>query len=433
MNQIENTASMLHTPPVSDIESRRVAKSAVTGVEGRTARARLRLASLAGSLSLLLALSACGIDPGQHYTSGSQDRYGTSVTGVPGAHSANGTAGASQTNDDPPPPGALTEITPDLIKQERAAISTQVPADVRSLFGTPSAYTIGPGDVLNIMVWDHPELNLPVNTVQTVGIDYTGSASVSSGYTVDTSGMIQFAYAGAIRVQGLTEMQARDVLAAHLAKYVRDPQVTLRVQTYRSKRVYMDGEVRTPGLQIFTDVPMTLPEALNRAGGFTAVGDRASIAVVRGGKSIKVDIPALVARGINPSSIMLQNDDMVRVFAREDSKVFVMGEVTKPTTLFLRNGELSLNEALGDAGGVSQTTSNAQQVYVVRNISADKHQIFHLDASNPSALALAENFELKAKDVVFVDTAAVVRWGRVINNVVPTAQAVYFGKAAANY
>ena len=43
------------------------------------------------------------------------------------------------------------------------------------------------------------------------------------------------------------------------------------------------------------------------------------------------------------------------------------------------------------------------------------------------------DFELKAKDVVFVDTAAVVRWGRVINNVVPTAQAVYFGKAAANY
>jgi polysaccharide export outer membrane protein len=393
------------------------------------ARASLRL----GAFALLLALSACGIDPGQHYSSDTQDRYGTSVTGVPGANRTNGTTGAAQVNDDPPPPGALTEITPDLVKAQRASISTQIPLDVQSLFATPTPYTIGPGDVLNIMIWDHPELNLPANSVQTVGIDYTGSASVASGYSVDASGMIQFAYAGAIRVQGLTEMQARDVLSAHLAKFVRDPQVTLRVQSYRSKRVYMDGEVRTPGLQIFNDVPMTLPEALNRAGGFTAVGDRASIAVIRNGKQVIVDIPALVARGINPSNVLLRNDDIVRVFAREDSKVFVMGEVTKPTTLFLRNGELSLNEALGDAGGVSQTTSDGKQVYVVRNITADKHQIFHLDASNPSALALAENFELKAKDVVFVDTAAVVRWGRVINNVVPTAQAVYFGKAASAY
>src|SRR5262249_35595371 len=284
------------------------------------------------------------------------------------------------------------------------------------LFAPPSPYTIGAGDVLNIMVWDHPELNLPTSTVQTVGIDFTGSASVSTGYTVDSNGMIQFAYAGAVHVGGLTEMQARDALASRLAKYVQAPQVTLRVQSYRSKRVYMDGEVRSPGLQIFNDVPMSLTEAINRAGGYTPVGDRANIAVIRNGRAVIVNIPELVAAGINPSRVMLQNNDMVRVFAREDSKVFVMGEVSRPTTLFLRNGELSLNEALGDAGGVSQQTGDGSQVYVVRNITADTHQVFHLDASNPAALALAENFELKAKDVVFVDTSAVVRWSRVINN-----------------
>ncbi|GAB7522857.1 polysaccharide biosynthesis/export family protein [Paraburkholderia sp. 2C] len=380
-----------------------------------------------GALTLLLALGACGFDPGQHYNSSTQDRYGTSVTGVPGAPPAAGPAAA---NNDQPPPGALTEITPALIKAERLAEPTRIPRDVRELFAPPTPYTIGAGDVLNIMVWDHPELNLPTSTVQTVGIDFTGSASVSTGYTVDSNGMIQFAYAGAVRVGGLTEMQARDALTTRLAKYVQAPQITLRVQSYRSKRVYMDGEVRTPGLQIFNDVPMSLTEALNRAGGFTPVGDRANIAVIRNGRAVIVDIPALVAAGINPSAVMLQNNDMVRVFAREDSKVFVMGEVTRPTTLFLRNGELSLNEALGDAGGVSQQTGDGSQVYIVRNITADTHQVFHLDASNPAALALAENFELKAKDVIFVDTAPVVRWSRVINNVVPSAEAAYFSRNA---
>ncbi|WP_246270682.1 polysaccharide biosynthesis/export family protein, partial [Paraburkholderia solisilvae] len=262
-----------------------------------------------------------------------QDRYGTSVTGVPGAQR---TVPPGAADDDRPPPGALTEITPELIKAERLAEPTHLPQDVESLFAAPTPYEIGAGDVLSIQVWDHPELNLLTTNVQTVGIDFTGSASVSTGYTVDSNGLIQFAYAGAVHVGGLTEMQARNVLSAELGKYVRNPQVTLRVQSYRSKRVYMDGEVHSPGLQIFNDVPMTLTEALNRAGGFTPVGDRANIAVIRNGKSVIVNIPEMVSMGINPSNVMLRNNDMVRVFAREDSKVFMIGELSHPTTLFLR-------------------------------------------------------------------------------------------------
>lgn len=380
---------------------------------------------------MALTLAGCGLDPGQHYSSSDIDKYGQTVSGMPSADRTTGDKTVAP--GDQPPPGALTEITPELIQAERRAEPTNISHDVQSLFADPAPYQIGPGDVLSINVWDHPELNLPTNSVQTVGIDYTGSASVSSGYTVDSSGMVQFAYAGAVHVGGLTEMQARDVLTARLGAFVKSPQITLRVQSYRSRRVYMDGEVRTPGVQIFNDVPMTLPEAINRAGGYTPVGDRASIAVVRGGKSIMVNIQDLVAKGINPNRVMLQNGDMVRVMAREDSKVFVLGEVTRPTTLFIRNGELTLNEALGDAGGVNQSTGDGKQLYVVRNIASDKHEIFHLDASNPASYAMAENFQLKAKDVVFVDTAAVVRWGRVVNNIVPSAQAAYFGKAAATY
>ncbi|MFD2064761.1 polysaccharide biosynthesis/export family protein [Paraburkholderia solisilvae] len=415
MNHIGHATSVPASAPVD-----------ATPNEPRHASRVLRALGLGGALSLLLVLGACGADPGQHYSIMDQDRYGTSVTGVPGAQR---TVPPGAADDDRPPPGALTEITPELIKAERLAEPTHLPQDVESLFAAPTPYEIGAGDVLSIQVWDHPELNLLTTNVQTVGIDFTGSASVSTGYTVDSNGLIQFAYAGAVHVGGLTEMQARNVLSAELGKYVRNPQVTLRVQSYRSKRVYMDGEVHSPGLQIFNDVPMTLTEALNRAGGFTPVGDRANIAVIRNGKSVIVNIPEMVSMGINPSNVMLRNNDMVRVFAREDSKVFMIGELSHPTTLFLRNGELSLNEALGDAGGVNQQSGNSQ-VYVVRNITADTHQVFHLDASNPSALALAEGFELKAKDVVFVDTASVVRWSRFIDNVVPTAQAAYLSRTA---
>ena len=64
--------------------------------------------------------------------------------------------------------------------------------------------------------------------------------------------------------------------------------------------------------------------------------------------------------------LLLANGDLVRVAPRADNKVFVMGEVTKPAAVELRDGNLSLNEALGEAGGMNQLSANAGEVYVVR-------------------------------------------------------------------
>jgi len=57
---------------------------------------------------------------------------------------------------DEAPPGVLINITPQLLKQQRAEMATDISPDVRALFGTPAPSTIGAGDILNIVVWDHP-------------------------------------------------------------------------------------------------------------------------------------------------------------------------------------------------------------------------------------------------------------------------------------
>src|SRR3981189_1300709 len=108
---------------------------------------------------------------------------------------------------------------------------------------------------------------------------------MTSRYTVAAGGMIQYAYIGPLKVAGLTEMEARDLLAQKLSRYVRQPQVTLRIQAYRRTRVYLDGAIRNPGVQVLNDMPMTLPEAINRAGGFTPVADRSMVAITRGQKT----------------------------------------------------------------------------------------------------------------------------------------------------
>lgn len=335
------------------------------------------------------------------------------------------------TDQDAPPPGALQSITADLLRQQRAALPTDIGPDIKNLFGEAAPYTIGPGDVLNIVVWDHPELAIIAAGSSTTG-DVSSLTSVGNGYNVSPDGLVQFPYVGQIQLGGTTEYQARDLLIQRLAKYIKNPQVTVRIQSYRSGRVYIDGEVRTPGLQPINDLPMTLPEAINRAGGLTASADRSRVAISRNGTTTVVNYQQLSALGINPNQILLRRGDLVHVHNRDESKVFVMGEVTRPLAQPLRNGRLTLNEALGEAGGLSATSGDPRQIYVVRGKGQAQSQIFHLDANSPMAYALAEGFELKSHDVVYVDPVPLVRWNRVISLILPSAQVVNVTRDVTN-
>ena len=359
------------------------------------------------------ALSACALSPGMSYWApAARDANARVSADASGAGGLDGVQNVSSED--------LIEITPAFMAQQHGGQRADVDAEIRQLFGKPKPYAIGPGDVLGIVVWDHPELNLPT-TQTTGGGDGVGASSVATGYTVDANGNVQFAYAGLVHVAGLTEAQARALLTKRLGEYVRKPQIALRVQTYRSKRVYLDGEVRTPGLQIVNDMPMTLPEAIDRAGGFTPTADRSQVSVTRGDRTVNVSLPALIAAGVNPSNILLRDGDLVRVRAASDAKVFVLGEVSRPATLTLTDGRMSLGEALGDAGGVSQYTSDARQVFVVRRGPDNRPRVYHLDGSSPASFALADQFPLQRRDVVFVDASSLVRWSRVVNLLIPSS------------
>ncbi len=87
---------------------------------------------------------------------------------------------------------------------------------------------------------------------------------------------------------------------------------------------------------------------------------------------------------------------------------------------------------LGDAGGLNQATGDPRQIYVVRAANTENPEIFHLDAQSPAAFALAEGFELQARDVVYVDPVPLVRWNRVISLILPSAQAVNTTRDALN-
>ncbi|WP_245844713.1 polysaccharide biosynthesis/export family protein [Noviherbaspirillum humi] len=359
-------------------------------------------------------LAACSnVAPGLHF-----DRNAASS----GSSNVNASAegGAEATN------AVLKPITPQLVKQELEIREKMASQDITNLLGKPAPYKIGTGDVLSVVVWDHPELSNTATTAMGVvagtGADASNTATNAppAGFIVDHEGVIQFPYAGTLKVAGLTQDQARNLLAQNLSKYLKNPKVTLRVQSYRSKRVYVDGEVRTPGLQAINDIPMTLVEAINRAGGVLPTGDQSQIVVNRAGTNYAINLPQLVQRGVNPANILLADGDVVRVRSRDESKVFVSGEVVSPRALTMHNGRLTLNEALGESGGVNPLSGDGSQIYVIRK-NGSEQTVYQLDGRANGALAMAEGFELRPRDVVYVAATPLANWHRAISLILPSA------------
>ncbi len=327
-------------------------------------------------------------------------------------------SGFSSSEIDPPPAGAITSITPQLIRAQRAAVGKSVPPEVQALVGTAEVYRIGPGDVVGIVVYDHPEIVFSAIPATTVADP--ASVSPAPGFIVSNTGQLSFPYVGALKVDGMTVQELENTLVQRLSRVFKNPQLSVRVQAFRSKRAYIEGEVRLPGLMVFTDIPMTLAEALNRAGGLAPNGDRSAVNLTRDGRTIPLDLMALADAGIDPSRIPLKSGDMVMVRSRDERKVTVMGEVGIQTGVMMRNGRLSLNDALSEVGGVNLSTANPRQIYVIRN-EANGVAIFHLDARTPTAIAIADGFALRPKDVVYVDPVPLVQWNRVLNLILPTA------------
>jgi len=329
-------------------------------------------------------------------------------------------SGFSTAQIDPPPAGAITEITPQLIQAQRAATQkTTLGPEIMGLLGEPGPYRLGPGDVVGITVLDHPEIVFSAVPATTVADP--ASVSPAPGFIVSNTGQLSFPYAGSLVVTGMTIQEMEDALVKRLSRVYRNPQLSVRVEAFRSKRAYMEGEIRQPGLLVFTDIPMTLSEAINRAGGILPSGDRSSINLTRDGKTIRLNLMAMADAGIDPSRIPLKSGDMIYVRNRDESKVTVMGEVTQQLGILMRNGYLSLNDALTEVGGLNLTTANPLQIYVIRNEEKGGQSIFHLDAATPTAIAMANGFDLRPKDVVYVDPVPLVQWNRVLNLILPTA------------
>lgn len=285
-------------------------------------------------------------------------------------------------------------------------------------------YRIGPLDVVQVVVWEHPELTSPMGQYQ------------PGGQKVTTDGKLFYPYAGELDVAGLTAQELRDVITKRLSdKVLNNPQVDVRVTGYNSRRAFVVGSVNKPGFVAFDETPMTIPDAIAGVGGFRETADPAGMQLRRGNKIYNIDYMNAFESNVPLERMLVQPNDQIFVPSlaetQKEQKVFVMGEVQRSGVVPIQR-KLSLAEALSASGGLNAVNATSHGVYVVRNSGNKQIDVFRLDAKNALALAMAERFEMNPSDIVYVDASGIATWNRLMGLIFPSVNALYYGTQTVN-
>ncbi len=177
---------------------------------------------------------------------------------------------------------------------------------VMLLTGTPAffaegnlSYTIGSGDVLEISVWQHPELDKTV--------------------TVRPDGRMSFSLIGDVNANGLTPEKLDEIITGMLSEYVQKPEVTVVVTSIsiRSTQILVLGQVARPGAYPMEE-RLTVLESIAKAGSYTETAGLRKVTIARQSRAetpkvIKVDLKKIITKGDRRGNVVLEPGDIVYV------------------------------------------------------------------------------------------------------------------------
>ena len=284
-------------------------------------------------------------------------------------------------------------------------------------------YRVGAGDMLNITVWDHPELTIP----------QAGQRSAKdAGIQVHQDGTIFYPYVGKVPVAGRHVTEIRQEITRRLSRYIKEPQVDVSVAAFRSQRVFVSGAVNAPRTVFVTNVPTTLIDAINASGGMTTNADWRSVTLTstRDGNALieeTLDLSALYQRGILSQNRLLKPNDVLHVPRTDALKVFIMGDVIKAKTQPIDRSGLTLDEALNKVGDINETTADASGIFVLRASDAPSRlvDVYQLDASMGPMLILTSQFRLEPMDIVYVTATPIERWNKLLTQLTNSLSSFY--------
>ena len=275
-------------------------------------------------------------------------------------------------------------------------------------------YRVGTGDILTVIVFDHPELTLPAGAER---------PAVESGFRVQSDGTFFYPFIGQVQASGRPLEDIRAEVTRRLAQFIPSPQVEVRVAAFNSQSIVVTGEVNAANRQSLTTIPLTLIEAINSAGGLTDDADTRNVTVQRNERTYTVNLASFLSSGVVNNNPVLVDGDVVNVPEEGIAEAFVLGEVLQPNVVDLTEGRITLTQALARQGGIAEARADARGVFVFRR-HGEGLRIFQVDATSPAGLVLGTQMPLERNDVIYVVRSPIARWNDTIALLLPTVQAI---------
>jgi polysaccharide biosynthesis/export protein len=227
-------------------------------------------------------------------------------------------------------------------------------------------YVVGPQDVLTITSYDQADL--------------------SGKFSIEADGTFTYPMIGRVKAGGLTLRALEGAIKKQLTDdgYFKNPQITVSVDTYKSQRVFIVGEVRTPGAYPLSG-NTNLVEALARAGSTLPTASGEAVIVHAGENAegptmptqtddkdiVRIDLRELENGAFSQNARLLDGDT---IFVPRAQSVYVFGQVKTPGAFSLQQQSTTVLQALSLAGGVTDRGSTAR-MKIIRIVNGEKKEL----------------------------------------------------------
>jgi polysaccharide export outer membrane protein len=335
----------------------------------------------------------------------------------------------------------------------------------------PAPYLIGVGDVILLATRSTGH-----TAEQQAG--FLAAQSQRQGYTVRDDGAIAIPEVGAVPVEGLSIEEAEERVFQRLVQNQLDPEFSLEISEFNSKRVSIGGAVRKSQVLPITLNPLYLHEAITTSGGIVLANDDfASIRIYRNGSLYQIPLDIYYKDSSVRKIILIEGDSVFvdNAYDLEQAQAYYEQEIRNlelkqraratalselQTELSVRRGELTERRAnfqtklelgaidrdhiyltgevkqqnrialpfetkatLADVffgnGGFPTATGDASQIYVLRSGNAEDLTAYHLNARNVVNMTLATKFEMRPNDIIFVQEQPITMWSRALQQAFP--------------
>jgi polysaccharide export outer membrane protein len=286
-------------------------------------------------------------------------------------------------------PKAGSNLPPAQLKQDEIAqLNEKLLASAR-INSDPSDFLLGPGDLLQIKVFEAEELNTTVR--------------------VSSRGYVTLPLLGTVPIKGMSAREAEETIEnKYREQYIKDPHVSIFVEEHFSQRITLMGQFRNPGTYDYLSRQRLL-DVMALGGGLSEKAGRV-VQIRRYGGTPEahsvffVDLDQLIKEGKTEHNIQINSADVL--FVPEAGTFFVDGAVRRPGSYYIKH-KTTMQEAFMEAGGLAPY-ADKQQATLLRYTGNGERRKIDLDLSQPESLQM----EIKDRDVII---AAASTYGKLIH------------------